>query len=200
MIPPARALPTVAHSIELAGWIAQEIDGLESIPTLRRRLAGASFSIALDHHAGIGILLHNNRAAPAFALLRVLFEAYVRGRWLAECASDRQLSRISAGKCPPEIGVLIAAAESETPAEEQLLSRSKSANWKALCDFTHTGGRHLQRYQSAEGIEAKYTVDEIQEALAFADAMALLSALGIATLTLHMGLADRLLAKSREFS
>jgi hypothetical protein len=196
----ARTLPWVLNSIELSRWIAEEIDGLESIHTLRRRLAGASFSIALDHHAAIGILLHNNRAAPAFALLRVLFEAYVRGRWLAECASEGDLTRVSAGEPLPKIDIILAAVEHGTPAQEQLLSRSKSANWNALCDFTHTGGRHLQRYQSADGIEATHSIDEIQEALSFANAMALLSALGIATLTLHFALAERLLEKSREFS
>jgi hypothetical protein len=190
--------PRVVSTIELSNWIAAEIDGLEIEPTLRNRLAGASFSIALDYHAGIGLLLHNNRAAPAFALARLLFEAYVRGRWLAECASDHELARIGVGGKLPLINSMLSALESKSPTDEQILTRSKEANWDALCGFTHTGGNHLQRYQTEGGIEANYQKDEIEEALSFSDAMALLAAVGIANLASGSELAGRLLEKSEQ--
>ena len=173
---------------------------MEVHPTLRNRLAGASFSIALDHHAGIAILLHNNRIAPAFALVRILFEAYVRGRWLADCASEDKLTEAAAGGKLPFIDEMISALENGSRVEEHVLSRSKKANWHALCGFTHTGGNHLQRFQTSDGIEANYDPGEISEALDFSDAMALLSATGIAGLALQSDLAERLLTKSKDYA
>ena len=45
-------------------------------------------SVAQDHHCAIVLLLQEGLCASAFALLRLEFEAYLRGAWLAHCASE----------------------------------------------------------------------------------------------------------------
>lgn len=192
-----RDSPAVIASIELANWLITQLHEIEAPASLRTQLAGASFSIALDHHSGIGILLHNEREAPAFALLRLLFEAYVRGRWLAECASDEKLEAIGSGGRFPLMNDMLGALEGQLEDAERYLTASKKHNWDALNAYTHTGAHQLQRYLREGGIEASYADDEIEEALDFADAFALLSAVGIAEIAQRADLASKFLDRAR---
>ena len=54
-------------------------DPVEMLETTRNRAAGACFAVANDHHAAIIHLLENELYSSALALVRALFEAYVRG-------------------------------------------------------------------------------------------------------------------------
>ena len=138
--------------------------------------------IATDHHHGIVVLLGADLYASAFALLRVSFEAYVRGEWLSLCATDAGVEDFLRGKEPPSFGQLLKAIE-ETPGfQEQVLSQIKKKSWDAMCDYTHTGGLHVQRWMTADGIEPNYSRGEVLEVLKFADIIASLSVLGALTL------------------
>ena len=78
--------------------------------TEKNRAAAASFGIALDHHAAIVFLMKNTFYSSSFALLRSLFEAYLRGLWLKHCASDKQVSTFFRGGEPPK--TMVAEIES----------------------------------------------------------------------------------------
>lgn len=148
----------------------------------RVRAAGGCFAICQDHHHGIVVLLDARLYASCFALLRVAFEAYVRGEWLAQCATDAQVSEFLEGEEPPPINQLLSALESKEGFAEGRLSQIKKENWRALCGYTHTGGIHVQRWNTASGIEPNYAVSEIVEVLRFADIVVALSVLGVLTL------------------
>lgn len=148
----------------------------------RVRASGGCFMIATDHHHGIVVLLGSELYASAFALLRVAFEAYVRGEWLSLCATDAGVGDFLRGKEPPCFGQLLKAIE-ETPGfQQQVLSQIKKKSWDAMCGYTHTGGLHVQRWMTAEGIEPNYSRSEVLEVLKFADIIASLSVLGALTL------------------
>lgn len=171
----------------------------KSLPANNRtRAAGSCFAIAQDHHHSIILLVEHDLFASSFALLRSEFEAYVRGQWLAHCASDAEIEKYIQGWEPPRIDELLTAVEQTPGFSEKVLSRVKAQGWKTMCAFTHTGSLHVQRWNTCDGIEPNYTPDEVLEALAFAEAMGALAVLGIAELRHDAELAERILKKVKE--
>ena len=67
-----------------------------------------------------------------------------------------------------------------------------------MCEFTHAGGLHVQRWITEDSIEASYTQVEIQEVLTFAQAIGTLAALGVAGLAADEKLGDLIAAKFKE--
>lgn len=155
----------------------------KSLPANNRvRAAGSCFGIAQDHHHAIIVLLDARLYASCFALLRVAFEAYVRGEWLALCATDAQVQKFLNGWEPPRIDELLDALAQRDVFQEGRLSLIKKRNWKALSGYTHTGGIHVQRWNTSDGIQANYSVAELLEVLRFADIIATFSVLGVLSL------------------
>lgn len=136
---------------------------VEMVATDRNRIAGSAFGIAMDHHAAIVLLMRQTLYSSSFALLRVLFEAYLRGLWLKHCASDEQVSSVFKGEEPSK--TMIAEIEATEGFSDGVLSRIKKKTWSAMCDYTHTGGLHLQRWQSASAIEPQFDEAELEECL-----------------------------------
>ena len=73
----------------------------------RVQAAAGCLAIAQDHHHAIVVLLESQLYASVFALVRVEFEAYVRGEWLSLCASDTEVSRFLKSKGRLEINLLL---------------------------------------------------------------------------------------------
>lgn len=168
----------------------------KSLPANSRvRAAAACFAIAQDHHHAVVVLLDARLYASCFALLRVAFEAYVCGEWLALCAKDAQVRNFLNGREPPKIDDQLEALARTDAFKEGRLSKIKKQNWKALCGYTHTGGIHVQRWNTADGIEANYSAGELLEVLRFADIIATLSVLGVLSLANDAAAAEKLLAR-----
>lgn len=161
--------------------------------TDRARAAGSCLAIAQEHHHAIVRLIEGKLFASAFSLLRVAFEAYVRGEWLSRCASDLIVESFLRGKEPPKIDCLLAELELIDSFNERVLSQAKQRSWKAMCAFTHTGGLHVQRWNTEDGIEANYSRDEILEALRFAETIASLAVIAVARIANDNELAMRTL-------
>ncbi len=138
-------------------------NGVEIVASNRNRAAGASFSIAMDHHHAIFFLLKHTFHSSSFALLRCLFEAYLRGLWLKHCATEGQVEDFIKGGEPPK--TMVAEIEATPEFAEGALSRIKKANWSAMCAFTHPGGIHLQRWQTPEAVEPNFETGELEECL-----------------------------------
>lgn len=159
----------------------------------RVRAAGACFAIAQEHHHAIVQLIELRLFAAAFSLVRVEFEAYVRGEWLSQCASDPIVEAFIQGKEPPRIDCLLEQLEMLDSFNEKMLSKIKQKTWKSMCAYTHTGGLHVQRWNTADGIEANYTREEVLEVLKFAEIIASLAVVGVAGLAGDENLAVRIL-------
>lgn len=171
----------------------------KSLPSSNRtRAAGSCYAIAQDHHHSIVLLVEHQLYASSFALLRSEFEAYVRGQWLSHCASDAQIDQYLRGSKPPKIDQLLASVEQTPGFSEKVLSRAKAQGWETMCAFTHTGGLHIQRWNTSDGIEPNYTSEEILEVLGFAEAVGALAVLGIAEIANDAEMAERVLNKVKE--
>ncbi len=159
----------------------------------RTRAAGSCFAIAQEHHHAIVKLIEFGLFASAFALVRVEFEAYVRGEWLSQCAGDAIIEAFLRGKEPPRINCLLSELEMLESFNKKILSQIKQKNWKTMCGFTHTGGLQVQRWNTEDGIEANYSEEEVLEVLGFAEIIASLAVIGVARLAGNDLLANRTL-------
>lgn len=176
-------------------WLRLLVHDRNLPATDRVRAAGSSLSIAQDHHHAIVVLLDARLYASCFALVRVAFEAYVRGEWLALCATDTQIRRFLKGGDPPKIDQLLRALEKKDAFKEGRLSLIKKRTWKTMCAYTHTGGLHVQRWNTADSIEPNYSVYELLEVLRFADIIATLAVLGVLRIAEDQAAAETLLER-----
>ena len=166
---------------------------------LRNRMAGACFAITLEHHQAVTVLAAQKQPlyASAFALVRPAYESYVRGMWLSHCAEDTQVETFANDGKIPGMGSLARAVEIAGNLDPQL-SGIYTRNWSAFCSFTHSGGLHAQRWNTPEAIEPNFSDVEVREALQFTSAMALLAAIGVASLVSNESLAHELLEAARQ--
>ena len=178
-------------------WLQLAVHNRELPSNLRVRAAAGCLAIAQDHHHAIVVLLHSQLYASVLALVRVAFEAYVRGEWLWLCATDAEVRKFleKPGWEPPGISLLLGALEETSAFQEQTLSNIKKRTWNSMCAFTHTGGLHVQRWITADGIEPNYSKEELLEALRFADIIASLSVLGVLTIAGDDSMAQRVLER-----
>lgn len=161
----------------------------------RTRAAASCFSIAQEHHHAMVYLIEAQLYASAFALLRSAFEAYIRGEWLAQCTSDEVVDAFLRGKDVPKIDCLLSELEMLDSFKQKVLSQIKQKSWRAMCAYTHTGGLHVQRRNTEDGIEANYSRDEVLEVVKFAEFIASLSVIGVARLARDDELAVRTLER-----
>ncbi len=83
----------VTKSNELIQWLDEHVYDLNLIEDAhsRSRLAVSCFYVALEHHRAIVLLISHNLHGSARPLIRILFDAFIRGLWLYRCASDDDL-------------------------------------------------------------------------------------------------------------
>lgn len=189
---PAERLRTAGEYVE---WLRLRIHDRQLPATDRVRAVGACMAVVQDHHHAIALLIQESLYAPAFALLRVAFEAYVRGQWLWLCAKESEIRRFFKGWEPPSPGLLIEAVEKHPAFVEQVLSGLKNRHWNAMCAYTHTGGLQVQRWNTPDAIEPNYDPREVNEALFFSEWIASLSVVAFATIASDDQLAIEVLEK-----
>ena len=170
-------MSTLANSEELMRFIAVTLEELVMPANLRSRVATACLGVALDHQHAITILVANDRMASAFALARPVFESFLRGTWLLHCSTDEQVESFSTGWSPPKIDRLLTDLENKPGYSGKVLSAIKASSWNSMCEYTHTGGLQIQRWQTETSVEPKYNQDEVEEVLAFSNLFASLSAI-----------------------
>jgi hypothetical protein len=185
-------------SVEYLNWLGEAIHECNLPATNRARAAAGCLAVAQDHHHAVVVLLDHQRYASSFALIRVAFEAYIRGEWLAMCASDNEIKSFIQGKEPPKLGTLLRNLEQTDAFNELVLSHIKRNAWNTMCAYTHTGGLQIQRWNTPEGIEPAYDEAELREVLEFAEAIGSLAVVGVAWLAKDMQIAEKVLARFKQ--
>lgn len=191
---------SINSAMELVDLIAKELWNLPIPASIRSRSVSGCFAVTQEHHHAIVILFQSNLSSSAFALMRPEYEAYIRGVWLANCATDDEVEQFSTGAEPPRIGILLTAIEKIPAFDEKHLSEIKSKHWSAMCSYTHTGSLQVQRWNTEEAIEPNFSPEESQEVLKFAGIFSLLSTVGIASLAENEIIANNSLEKMRKYT
>jgi hypothetical protein len=185
--------------MQLVEWLARQVGGVRLGGDLRTRVAAICFGVAQEHHAAIVTLLAlvTPLSSSAFALGRPQFEAYVRGMWLAHCATDEQVEGYLQGKVPDMASLIAAIEKLQGDGEVSSLRTIYRRSWRAMSGMTHTGAEHFERWGDGEVLEPAFTYDDIGRILDFAARIGVLSTAGIALLSHDADLWRRLLAESR---
>lgn len=192
-------MSTIDDTEKLVEFLASVTNELTVPSTMRVRISVGCFGIALDHHHAVSILVKSGRLASAFALARMVFEAFLRGAWLANAATETEVQEFAEGKEPPKVDRLLAALESKVGYEDKFLSEVKASAWKAMCSYTHTGGLQVQRWQSASSIEPSYTAAEVGDVLIFVNSFAALSAIELTAFSVKENDIEKLVDRLRCF-
>jgi hypothetical protein len=128
-----------------------------------KQIAGAYFSLAVEHQASILILLRQNRRGSALALMRPFVEAVFCGHWMIFCSKPQDIKKLKKHKSPyPEFPKM--ADEVESVAKTSGLFSSIKKEIKALHGYTHGGMEQLaRRFDSKGNLSANYSDDEASE-------------------------------------
>src|SRR6266446_8458214 len=121
-----RIVQLLKESEDLIHWLDQSLHGVEIKVEMRTRLAVGCLDIALEHQKAIVLLISQVLYGSAFALVRLIFEAYVRGVWLHRCASDADLERFKTDTLGKAFATLIQDIEKLNGFEKRVLSATKT--------------------------------------------------------------------------
>lgn len=117
----------------------------------------------------------------AMTLIRPLLEAYVRGLWLMHGASDDDVDNAGKDMFPRDFQKLLSDLEVSGYLAADGVAGLKAEWWKRLCSFTHTGYQQIGARLTPDGLGYGYTLIEVDQALQWADAIALLVVVSFAS-------------------
>lgn len=165
----------IVKGFELYDWLTPRLDGLEITKSKRVLLSLGCLDQAIEHHLAICHLLKCKVNGSAFALVRLIFESFVRGVWLKNCATESQLQKFETDKLKLQFWELLEAIESLEGFRSGMLGRLKTQAWSAMNSYTHSGFQQASRRFSKEHIEPTYTDSEVIEVLKISGSFALMS-------------------------
>ncbi len=163
----------IDKSLELSDWVISEFEKIQVTADGRSELAIACFYVTWQHQAAIARLCEIGLIAPARALLRCAWESWVRGMWLYEVATPKQLTSFTQGGKPPSHEELLKAIELKQGLEAGSMTSLHQLQYGTLCDFTHTGISQLVSQFSDGSMQAQLSDREIQVLLLYANTLAL---------------------------
>ncbi len=165
----------VDKAFELHHWITQNLDDLEISRDRRILLSVSCYDVVIEHHIGISALLKSRINGSAFALVRPLFETFVRGAWLRHCATDHEIDKYINDRLDKKFYLLIEEVERLESFKDGILSGLKENAWKAMNSYTHGGIQQAGRRSSGSYIEPDFSDEEIVEVIKLSGSFALLA-------------------------
>jgi len=127
--------------------IETELVGLEFKQNDRNNLSAALFDICLDHANAIVALIEKKKPIipSAYALVRPMFESFIRAAWLQHCATDKQIKKIiKKDSFPLSLREMLEAVEKENKWPKTLTKIMKKAI-KNMHSYTHGGMQLINR-------------------------------------------------------
>ncbi len=187
-------------SSSLIRWIGESMNGLEWSSDTRSVIAGGCLDVALEHHEAIILLVKNKHIGSAFALVRCVFEAYIRAVWLHRCASDFELESFQNEKLYKKFDDILSEIKTIEGFDAGILSEVKKHWWSPMNSFTHCGYAQVARRYNGMAIGPDYDEEDVCKALRFVDGVALLVVGYAAGQVGDMTLQQSVLKKIDEFS
>jgi hypothetical protein len=157
---------------ELGMWVHERIDRLILPQNDHVRIGGACLHLALEHYHAINVLIEARLYGSAFALARPLLEAYARGIWLLNSATESQLQSYMKGKLP-KFGEILNAIGDRPETGGFWLKEIKKKNWVQFNDLVHGGAHQVARRNTEDGIESSYPEEELSRLLGFSGEVAI---------------------------
>lgn len=149
----------------------------------RSIISGGCFDVVLEHQKAITLLAESRLLGSAFALIRAIYESYIRGLWIRYAATDGEISKFITDNIKTGITDMIINIEKIPGFDVGALSAIKSASYSSMCSYTHSGWMQIGRRFNNQFIESNYSDGEVEEVLNFSNSIALLAAHEIAKMT-----------------
>ncbi len=156
------------------------------------KTAGTLLAVTLDHAQGIKFCLKNSAYSSAFALLRIIFETYIRAMWLEKCATPKQLDKyinndkiISKGGGKLNFDAMVSEVESSHQLPKYF-SKVQKNTWKGLNSLTHSGSIQLKNNFNGKSITNCYDNKHINEAIDFATMISCMAFAGLCDLATNI--------------
>ena len=78
------------------------------------------------------------------------------------CVNDARAEKFLEGNESDGMYDMLAALQKNPEFANGELAAFKSRMWDAMCDYTHTGGLHAQRWNMDDAIEPDYSIEEVR--------------------------------------
>jgi len=158
---------------DLVIWIHKRTDGLVFNEDDRNNIGERCFHLALEHHVAITVLVRARLYGSAWALARLLLEAYVRGTWLIHHASPLEIKEYMSGNCPRFPKLVAAIGTSLETGGAWLTETTKKSQWSILNEYTHGGASQVSRRHAEGAIESSYNEKDLTDLLSLANEVAI---------------------------
>ncbi|MGQ0659055.1 MAG: DUF6988 family protein [Chromatiales bacterium] len=123
-----------------------------------------------------------------------MFDGCIVGLWAMYVASDELLERFEGGRFTPEPHKVIKQLKRHDDGSyTDTLQRIYDQVWKPLCSYTHGGRLQVSRRNAVDFVGPNYTDDEVRELLTFSNAMAIIAAMEIPSLTSDQAFTDEMM-------
>lgn len=155
------------------------------------------YDVAIEHHIGIAALLRSRIIGSALALVRPLFETFVRSVWLRHCATDEQIGLYVSDRLDLQFWQILESVEKIDGFGGGVLSGLKKNAWRAMNSYTHGGIQQAGRRTSGAYIEPDFSTEEIVEVIKLAGSFCLLAFQQVAIEAKRMDLAELALERLR---
>lgn len=152
----------IAKAKEIGVWIHGKTNNASVSCDCRTRMGLALLQHALDITDAMIVLVERNLASPAFSLFRPLHEAYTRGVWLLEHASEEDVKKFESGKYPGFKDMLTDIGD-DAETGGAFIKGMSELNREAFHGLTHGGMEHVIRRVSTSAIEPNYPIEEIRK-------------------------------------
>ncbi|TJZ69751.1 DUF6988 family protein [Chitiniphilus eburneus] len=159
-------------------WIIERLEGLQGIKT--NKCAIACFDVALEHHLAISILIRAGAVGSAFSLVRSQFESFVRGMWLAQCATNDVVENYENDNFKVPMGDMVKDLDAAIPNVNGYFTKLKNDGWRAMNSYTHCGAHQVSRRFLNGDIFPGYSEKEIEEVAELTTKIALGAAFALA--------------------
>jgi hypothetical protein len=189
----------IRESEQLIEWLDRKIDGLAIMSNDRNRVAVGCLDMALEHHKALVLLIANALYGTAAALVRLIFDSYVRGCWLKYCATDSQIENFKTDKLNMKLFQFINDLEKHEAFNGGTLTHVKKTSYDAMNSFTHSGFLQVVRRNTSKSIEPNYSDGELIDALETADSFSILTAIAISDLASNEKLALEVFEKGKKY-
>lgn len=182
--------------------IRAHLDGTELDTSHRTDIAAVLCGLTFEHAHSMLVLIAEENASSALALVRVQFEALVRAFWIHFAATDERIAKVLEPHAPdlsvepdvfPTVSKMLVHLEGKAPPTVvHSLTVYKSMAWNAMNSYTHGSLRPMIRFRNG------YAPELLSQTLQNANGAQMFAAMLLAQLSNDVDTVNGVVAISRK--
>jgi len=167
---------TLDNAKIFANTIDNKLDGLALDGDVRSRVFNVLLHLSLEHYSSTILLMRSRMNGSAAALLRPQYEAFMRGLYYLQCASEKEIELFIEGKEPKKLYKIVEQLESNFAIENNPITNIYSSLKRKMHGFTHGGLEQLQRRFNGSEIIGNYSDEACLQIITLSHILAIYAA------------------------